>query len=546
MLILLFVYAAILLSYVNDFYVPDSDFFDFRAKASAFRSLEMPQNLKRPPLYSITIALVSTFIPGQNRELYAAELINFVSAIGVVWLSYLITRQFLGPYAFLVAWLVATSPLAIKMAVKPKSEIFAAVLILAAFWSFLKKSKRAYLFAFLASMVRFEGALCIPAFALVDFAFRKNRWQAFILGGLALSFSLAWFFLVPGGDAESSGYQSYFNPGQIIQGFSFINSLLASLVGFLPLNLFRGWGALAIILMAAGLYACFRTFRADTVCLGCYFLLYLLLHLIWPFSIQDYIIMIHWLCYFLIVAGLLFGLRKLHLNKILAKNLQSRFFLITTVAMLTFTWIALAWKSNPVAEYQAKIWIVGLFLVPMIVSGWNLIRQHGLARWSGIAVLLIPATIIAWRSNAVSNTTMFDLRYAKAEFRQVGEWYQKHYQPGDKLFMLQPNIAAYYTQLNLESDFVSQADANVNNLPELTQWLAHRKVTYVAWVSHQKRRQTDDTWYQWRVSKRNLLLLDELSQGKSIENFTLIQELRQGPRWAYIYRLENLKSDQQQ
>ena len=72
-LILLFaVFAFHLGRHVNDCYVPESDFFDFRDKAVTLRNLVWPDNFKRPPLYAASIALVSTFIPGQNRELYAA------------------------------------------------------------------------------------------------------------------------------------------------------------------------------------------------------------------------------------------------------------------------------------------------------------------------------------------------------------------------------------------------------------------------------------------------------------------------------------------
>ena len=194
-LLLLFVSFAVYVGqYVNDFYVPDSDFFDYREKAISMRNLENPGMSKRPPLYSAIIALTSTVMDGQNRELYAAETINIVCAAISFVLLYFIGRLFIGRWAFLLSWVWALHPSTIRMIIKPKAELLMLALSFWAFWLFIRRKRWAYLVGFAGTMVRYEGACTVAGIGGSEFFTRQNKIKTVLFSFLSLIYLIIWTF----------------------------------------------------------------------------------------------------------------------------------------------------------------------------------------------------------------------------------------------------------------------------------------------------------------------------------------------------------------
>src|SRR3990172_8343993 len=228
----LLLFALIIALHVNSFHVPESDFFDYRAKAVSLRNGHWPENFKRPPLYPAMVALFSLPLPGRFRDLYAAEFIGYARALFAFFLIWRISRRFIGQHAYWLVWLWALHPTTLRMAVKPKPEMFATALILWAFELFLQHKKRAYLIAFLATLVRYEGALAIMAFGLSDVIFSKEKLKAIVFAFLSGIFIVLWT-LFQGSGSDGAAYGNYFNTYHLNVGF--LKEVWVGLIGFLPL-----------------------------------------------------------------------------------------------------------------------------------------------------------------------------------------------------------------------------------------------------------------------------------------------------------------------
>ncbi|HFE52509.1 MAG TPA: hypothetical protein ENK07_03645, partial [Bacteroidetes bacterium] len=290
--LLLLVAAVSFYVRAGNFYVPDSDFFDYREKAIAYRHFTLPEHLKRPPMYSATIALVSLPLRGRDRELHAAEAINVVAALALLWFLYRLAARYLGQHAFWVAWLMAVSPVTVKMAVKPKAEIFTAALILGALLLHSRNDKKAYLAAFLAALTRYEGFVLVAALAASDLFFSRERWKRLGLGVLAGSGLLVWLLINHFREGTDNPYGMYFSHNRLFEGAGFVRIWLGALVPHFSPEPLRVLLALSVVVLAAlGLWVLWTRDRRFATAVGLYLLGYLTLHLLYPFTINDYTVL---------------------------------------------------------------------------------------------------------------------------------------------------------------------------------------------------------------------------------------------------------------
>ena len=537
LLILLFAALAVQLGrHFNDFYVPESDFFDYREKAIALRGLEQPENFKRPPLYPVAVAVLSAPLSGKMRELYAAELVVALSALFSLFFVYRIGKYFLGQHAFWLAWLWAMHPTTLRMAVKPKPEMFVTVLILWAFDRFLKGDRKAYLIAFLATMVRYEGAIAILAFFVADFLFTKERVKSFALALLAGLPLVLWTLLHSEGTAGGS-YGNYFN--NYHPNFAFLITFWDGLLRFLPVSFFKLWTLLGLALLGIGLWQTFGKLRKETTALFVFLVGFGVMHIIWPFSNIDYIVIVAWNAFLFILLGIRWvGERtKARFEQPLASRWFGAIGVIFLVASLGFV---LSYRF-PFPQYNVDPLAMATFLVPVLLY---LAWQGGADRravwqsriWSAALVL-----VLAFWLNSKTNGDFFDIHYSKAEFRKVGEWFEQNYTPGAKLAVAQPKVVAFFTHLDAERNFIRLIDVPPGSPEEIHKWLAAHQATYIAWLSTNKVYEKGDAWYSWKRDNRGWRTIKFLEDGVSRPGFEMVKEIRIGPRWAYVYRLGTME-----
>lgn len=533
-LLLLSAFTVYLSLHVNDFFVPDSDFFDFRAKAMMLKNFQWPDTFKRPPLYAITIALFSAVIPGPHSELIAAELIGVLCAIFSLFLVYKIAGHFLGKWGFFVAWLWALHPSTLRMAVKPKSEILVTLFILWALYFFINKDRRAYLFAFLATLVRYEGAVLLAAIGAADFFTRGEKVKTVVYAAAACAFIVVWTLARSGGGQRES-YIHYFDNFSL--NIEFVKAMVFSFTGFLPLSLYKVWSGIAILLIGLGFYRLLRSHLHDALGLLLFSLGFAGMHVIWISVNYDYMVMIIWALLITAVCGILALGRKI-INNVKRIRLfeKPKIIWIASSALFFVILIYLVQKKMLYSQYNVDWIILLIFMIPCAFFLWNAFQKRGYIHAFiplGLAFLLG----LAFYANSQANATMFTIRYSKAEFRRVGEWYEHHYTPGDKLAIAQPVVVAYYTSLDAEQDFIRLTELPDLSPEELHKWLENHKVSYIAWLSSNRLFETDNAWYQWQMEHRGWKNIAFLSSGKSRHGFILIKRIDIGPRWAFIYRI---------
>jgi len=538
--VLFILFALFILLHFNHFLVPESDFFDYAEKAVQLRHLEWPDNFKRPPLTSLSIAFISLLIPGKYAELYAAELISAVSALFSLWFLWRIARFLIPSAAPWVVWLWALHASTLKLAIKPKGEFLFTCLLLLAFVRFLSRDWRAYGAGLLSSMVRFEGAMGIGAFGLADLIYSRRRIRTLALTVLSGSFLVAWGLLSSGGEGGGSSYADYFTHWQ--PNWSFFPAFWAEWLGFIPLGLYRFAAVVAALLVAAGVYELRRRDPRATLALLVYLAGFAALHVIWPFPGADYLVMGAWVPLIFLAAGVLAASRvgrRLAQQHGLALSGPARSGIVLTLAAVVavLTLLLVLRTRFPFPQYQPPMGWVALALVPLAIY-YAPPQRSAVAAARFLAVLTL-ALFLGFRLFSVARAGLFDVYYTKAEFRLIGEWFEQNYQNGDRLLVSQPNIVAYYTGLDTRRDFVKLSDAP--NLPpaEFHAWMRSQGITHAAWMSYSEKAAKKGAWHQWTVKNRGLTTLDFLGEEGKSPGFVLIKSLAAGPRRATIYGVLN-------
>ena len=106
------------------------------------------------------------------------------------------------------------------------------------------------------------------------------------------------------------------------------------------------------------------------------------------------------------------------------------------------------------------------------------------------------------------------------------------------MVVAQPIVVSYYTSLDPEKDFIRLVDLPQEAPALLVKWLADHGAAYVAWFSTNRVYEEGDAWYSWKRDNRGWRTIAFLQDGKSCDGFKLVETLRTGPRWAYIYKIE--------
>ncbi|HOX86344.1 MAG TPA: hypothetical protein PKW76_09110 [bacterium] len=523
-------------SHVNGFDVPESDFFDYRQQAVELRNLSWPEQFKRPPLFQSAVAMVSLVFQGPARELTAAELIIAVSAVLSLLLVYRIARHYLGDNGFWAAWLWAFHPVTLRMAIKPKPEFLVTLLILWAVDRFIRKDRRAYLIAFFATMVRYEGALAIAAFVLTDLIFSRKRLITIGLGALSGSFIVVWTLIQQGGSGGAS-YGNYFSDYRF--NIEYLRTFWVGMLNAFPVQGFKIWTALALLFSLLGAIAGLRRQPRTTVMGGIFLAGFVFMHMIWPFSNIDYTVIVSWIVLIAIVGGFSvavdFAGNKLRSMGLASWNSSTSLIAVAFAVLLA---VSVFLIRHRFAYPQYNIDIMAVAIAVLVMAGFLWHQSDQRIKTTAVAGLILAA-LLAFYLNSQTQADLFDIRYSKAEYRAAAEWFASHRRAGDRMAIDQPVIAAFYTDLDPDRDLVRLADLPSLEPAELAAWLKENDVCTIAWLSTHRLLNRDDNWYRWKRDNRGWQNVTFLEAGQDLPDFDHLVSLTRGPRIAHIYRVCN-------
>jgi hypothetical protein len=163
------------LSFRGHFTFPNSDYFSFVRTGRAWLSFQIPDTMKRAPVFSVIAGLLSVLFAHPGTQLAATEMYNALLLPVSMILFYLVGRGLLGrPAAMVTAFLAGISPWMVRMSSEALAEMTLVVLFAVAVLCVARgRMGWAYVFAMLASITRWDMAGLIPAVALADLA--RNR-----------------------------------------------------------------------------------------------------------------------------------------------------------------------------------------------------------------------------------------------------------------------------------------------------------------------------------------------------------------------------------
>lgn len=508
---------------VGDYYVPDSDFFDFRHKAQAFQDLTWPENTKRLPMYASSIALISAIIPGSEDELLAAQLINLIAFLGSIIALFFLARKIVGKAGFFVAWLYAIHPVTLKMLVKPKADLLTSFLIILAVLLFMHRRKESYIVVFFAALTRYEGALLIPGFFLVDWLWRKRPLRA-VLGSATACIGVGgWLLLNALQSGSVNPYSFYYQENHMsTKWLQYLEVTFLNAASFASDH----WQVILAILMVlatlTGGFILLRRYQEAAVVLYTYLLGYVALHILWPADLNDYTVMIIWLIFLLVIQTIITWIPQ----KWLLQWQNTWLTVILGGVALAVLLLAVDEPGAGVAmNMVSAIFATGALL---LFSCWN-------GRTSVLPLMFALFTVISLGYGGRARTELYLVRYAKAEYRVLAEWFEKNAGPNDRLLVNKPVIVHYFTDMD-ENRFVATSSIPAKTKTEFVQACIDSNITHVAWVSTDKRRSAvPDIVQDYRYTVQNLYLLDPLLENQH-PAFEFVTELKIASRQATVYR----------
>jgi len=415
----------------NTYQVPNNDFFRFRENALAYLNLTLPESVKRLPVFSLLIGVMSLIMPGPHPILLAAQVLNVLLAPVVLWFIHRTAREFTGPKTSLVVTALSASHwMMFHAAAQPLLELTLLSLVLATVVLALRGTRWAYVTAAAASLTRYEAAALIPALVLQDWLrttgprrLRSLLWGAASAAGLGL-----WM-------AHSVLRSAAVNPyvEEIIRDrgnlLAFVGGSLRLATDFLPGAVVEGarWHRVvlagALVLAGAGWLLLLRRHRARlTVLLG-FLGAYTVIHTLFPTYVSRYTFPILWGIYLgagAAVAAFLSRLRKLP-------------------------------------------------------AGPTLRRAGAAAVW--VVVCLILGAQTSFSVQAMHNE---HFKTNRAQFRLVGEWYREVATDEDRMLTAHWRVVSYYSGLP-EPQFLAMEDLRLSTVEALLQALREGGVTYVVW-----------------------------------------------------------------
>ncbi len=177
--------------------VPNPDYSGFVNTGKELLAFNIPSTFKRTPVLGMLIVTLSHFVGGAHPTLTAGWLLNAIMGVLNTVLLWQIAKKLLGNAGIWFAVVAMLNPWIMRYQASPIAETSMIFFTLASFYFIFKHSNWAYVFASIASIVRYELTVLIFIAFLMDMVTRKTKKQrikAFCWAALASVPFLLWMF----------------------------------------------------------------------------------------------------------------------------------------------------------------------------------------------------------------------------------------------------------------------------------------------------------------------------------------------------------------
>jgi len=537
--------------------VPHFDFHCFVIIGRQILSLEVPTDYKRVPLTGILQILCGHITGGVCPDLRGGWLLNSISHILTVVFLWLAGRKIIGRNAIWFAIIAIINPFGLQLLTESIAETPMLFFIWITFYLIFTRSKWAYLFASLATMVRYECAALIAGMfvlEMIEGENKKRRIMAFVYSAIA-SIPLALWMLgtfMHSGSTGGTHYFSVFSKDYISQftggaenstGF-LKNAYILWQTGFSPLfqpsptagdSFARSLEIFSQIFVTAAfffgaVYGLIRK-RWEILVLLIFLIPYYIAHAKYPYPIHRYYATVFGIVMLIGIYGIC-GFWQLIKNKLPkpAVILAQTFVIITAIF-----WTLILCDYLPRLAQMSKA-SVSLPYVAILVTAFAFAAQLYISRKNAFTnVVILSLMILMIISNQFTVAGVVGNGERDIEFKWLTDWYCQNAKPGEKLVTTVPiiltNMAPKY-----KDNFIHTNTFDANDPQEFVRECYQKGITYVAWDSREGLVPHDYYYKAWKMAN-----IAPLAVGRDIGPYEFITQFRVNQRrYLNLYRLRPL------
>ncbi|MBN1456651.1 MAG: hypothetical protein JW912_02225, partial [Sedimentisphaerales bacterium] len=548
-------YEAILL--FGAYPVPNPDYPGFINVGKQLLHFQLPGSYKRAPVLGIMQVFLGRFMGGVHPLLTASWVLNDIFGMFNILLFWLVGRKLIGKAAIWLAFVAMLNPLVVRLQLVPIAETAIIFFTLITFYFIFKHSGWAYVFASIASMVRYEGSALIFIAFLMDVVTKKNfkdSAKSFMYAAIA-SIPLILWLLGTILNWDTQGGSHYFRnyKGGISEkvGFGFVPYIVNST--FLPLlklpdtvrASFEGYRTQQEAVAAGQAANLFYLIYKILVALGCltallgaiikrnwkllalilFVILYSTAHGLRRATQARYTVPIMWLSLLIFCCGLQYLWAMINwkkwMPKILITTLQAAVIIIFLVWV--FRLVPYLPRSVPACIKAASLPYVMLGAILLIILLRICFFKFRYFKADLALTAVVCAVLVSQHYSVVQQVGNGTYNI---EFKILADWFIENSKPDEKLASTWTHILKVIASKH-ESRFVSLTICGADTFEEITERCYDEGLTYVTWTNRGS-----------MATRRNVMALHEFL-GKTEDHYPykFMGQIKLGKRWINIFRL---------
>jgi len=537
--------------------VPHPDFSCFAIVGRQILSFQIPTDFKRVPLTGMLQVLLGKITGGQSPDFTGAWLLNSIAHSFTAVLLWLAGRKIIGRAAIFFAVIAIINPWGLQLLTEGIAETALLFFIWLTLFFIFRRSKWAYLFASLTSMVRYEGAaliLCAFVYDMIEGKNKKERILSFVYASIASIPIVLWL----AGTAlswQNLGTTHYFKVftkeymTQFVGGVESRTGIVKHAnmlwqVGFYQLFLPSPQSSQAF---AETLMSISRIFILVSFLFGCVyglwkrqwkilvllllFVPYFLLHAAYPYPMQRY----HATVFAIVLLVCIYGLQNLW------KLINDKFKLpkgAVIIAQLIVIIIAIIWALELSGYFSrlAQMSTASKFLPYAAIAVVLIVLAAGFLAYKGSIlkdIVVLALMILMIVSNQFAVASIVGNGGRDIEFKYLADWYCQNAKNGEKIVSTMANLLVSMAP-QYADNFVPIDDfTDINTPAEFIEKCYKKNITYVTWDSRIGLAPGDDYYKIWKI--QNIAML---AAGRDIGPYQFITQLRANQRrYINVYRL---------
>lgn len=492
--------------------VPNPDFMGFVETGRSLLAFQLPPTLKRAPVLGLLQVGLGRIVGGEHPTLTGAWLVNAIMHPLNLILLWCIGKQIAGkPSPWLVVIMII-NPWVIQLSTQPIAEITLLFFFLLTFYFIFRRSNWSYLFASIATMVRYDGAVLILIIFIMDLVRHKGkreRVMVFLYAVMAtVPFGLWMLATIINWQNESGGHYL-----QELGAFGGVKQVSIGYlrmmwhVGFYPLFLpapgtskeaafflFDISKVLVSITFISGVVYGLCKRQWNIIIMVVFLLLYIVIHVIHSGLGPRMCVPVYWVPLMVSFYGLKGFWRsingKIKMPKAIIAGLQG---IVLAIAIwwggMVIPYIS---KLAPISRHSISMPYVAMAVVVLIFIGQRIVYK---ARyyWRDLSVLAIMFVMIV--SNQFVLARVVGNGQHDMEYKYLADWYHSNAKPDERLVCAFSGVLATYMP-DREKNFLHISEVKGDSLQEFTENCYNENVTYVAWASREGFRNPDEHVYK--------------------------------------------------